>query len=168
MARAAAAAPGMVYGLFDPESTGDCTDEQLLSQFVTQSDEMAQAAFAIVVERYSPIVHHVCWNVLVMQTRCRGRGPGRFPCPGRQAQSIRKPHSLGPWLHGVAVRVARRAKTAAGRRRVAEQRKAEMVHEIDGIEWGLTRPSIASSMKRSIGFLKNIACRSFSATCKDS
>lgn len=54
----------MVYGLFDPESTGDCTDEQLLSQFVTQSDEMAQAAFAILVERYSPIVHHVCWNVL--------------------------------------------------------------------------------------------------------
>ena len=135
MARAAAAAPGMVYGLFDPESTGDCTDEQLLSQFVTQSDEMAQAAFAILVERYSPIVHHVCWNVLGNAHDAQDAAQAVFLVLARQARSIRKPHSLGPWLHGVAVRVARRAKTAAGRRRVAEQRKAEMVHEIDGIEW---------------------------------
>ncbi len=125
----------MVYGLFDPESTGDCTDEQLLSQFVTQSDEMAQAAFAILVERYSPIVHHVCWNVLGNAHDAQDAAQAVFLVLARQARSIRKPHSLGPWLHGVAVRVARRAKTAAGRRRVAEQRKAEMVHEIDGIEW---------------------------------
>ena len=42
---------------------------------------------------------------------------------------IRKPESLGPWLHGVACRVARRAKSESGRRRVAERKKAEIRHE---------------------------------------
>ena len=107
-----------------------------MSQFVTQSDETAQAAFAILVERYRPIVHHVCWNVLGCAHDAQDAAQAVFLVLARQARSIRKPQSLGPWLHGVAVRVARRAKTAAGRRRVAEQRKAEMVHEIDGIEWG--------------------------------
>ena len=47
----------------------------------------------------------------------------------RKARSIRKPASLGPWLHGVALRVARRVRTEATRRKVAERRNAEIMRE---------------------------------------
>jgi RNA polymerase sigma factor (sigma-70 family) len=136
MARAAAAAPRMVYGLFNPESVRAPTDEQLLQQFVSQSDESAEAAFATLVERYGPIVHRVCSNVLGNSHETQDAAQAVFLVLARKARSIRKPESLGPWLHGVAFRVARRAKCDAGRRRVAERRKAEMMHELDSAEAG--------------------------------
>ena len=136
MAKAAATAPGMVSSLFSPESTTARTDEQLLQQFLSGSDESAEAAFAALVERYGPIVQRVCVNVLGNPHEAQDAAQAAFLVLARKARSIRKLGSLGPWLHGVAVRVARRAKSAAARRRVAEQRKAEMMHEIDHAEGG--------------------------------
>jgi RNA polymerase sigma factor (sigma-70 family) len=136
MAQAVATAPGAVYGLFNPESTRAGTDERLLQQFVSRSDGSAEAAFAALVERYSPIVHRVCLNVLGNSHEAQDAAQAVFLVLARRARSIRKPESLGPWLHGVAFRVARRAKSAAGRRRVAERRKAEMIHELDKAESG--------------------------------
>jgi RNA polymerase sigma factor (sigma-70 family) len=149
MARAAAAAPDTVFGIFNPQSAGVWTDEQLLHQFVTRSNETAEAAFAILVQRYGPIVHHVCLNVLANSHDAQDAAQAVFLVLARQARAIRKPQSLGPWLHGVALRVARRAKSAAGRRRVAEQRKAEMVHEINGTEWE-TDPTEYSELHEEI------------------
>ncbi len=45
----------------------------------------------------------------------------------RKAGSIRKQKSIGSWLHGVAHRVALKARTAARRRRAHESRAAEVV-----------------------------------------
>ena len=136
MARAVATAPGMVNGLFNPESTRARTDEQLLHQFVSRSDESAETAFATLVERYAPIVHRVCLNVLGNSHETQDAAQAVFLVLARKARSIRKPESLGPWLHGVAFRVARAAKCAAGRRRVAERKKAEMMHELASAEFG--------------------------------
>ena len=55
----------------------------------------------------------------------------------RKAGSIRKPESLGPWLHGVALRVARHARSEMVRRRVAERRNAEMSRQRQATGSGL-------------------------------
>ncbi|MFI5460518.1 MAG: sigma-70 family RNA polymerase sigma factor [Isosphaerales bacterium] len=136
MARAAATASGTVHGLIDPESSRARTDEYLLQRFVSRSDESAETAFATLVERYGPIVHRVCLSVLGNPHETQDAAQAVFLVLARKARSIRKPGSLGPWLHGVAVRVARRAKCAEARRRVAERRKAEMMHELDSAESG--------------------------------
>src|SRR5271168_2194308 len=125
MARAATTAPGAVCGPFNHESTRARTDEQLLQQFLARSDESAEAAFATLVERYSPIVHRVCLNVLGNSHEAQDAAQAVFLVLARRARSIRKPESLGPWLHGVAVRVARNARNEDARRRAAERRKAE-------------------------------------------
>ena len=46
----------------------------------------------------------------------------------RRAGSIRRPDLLGPWLHGVAARIARKVRVQAGRRRRREKSEVEMMH----------------------------------------
>ena len=46
----------------------------------------------------------------------------------RRAGSIRRPDLLGPWLHGVAARIARKARGQAHRRRRREKAEVEMTH----------------------------------------
>src|ERR1700722_8677994 len=126
MARAAATAPGMVNGLFDRESTKVRTDEQLLQQFISRSDESAEAAFALLVARYGPIVHRVCLSTLGNSHDTQDAAQAVFLVLARKARSIRKPESLGPWLHGVSVRVAGRVRSQAARRKSAERQKADI------------------------------------------
>ena len=57
--------------------------------------------------------------------------PRPFFSSWRKARSIRRARVTRPWLHGVAIRVARRANSEAARRRVVERKKAEMKHERD-------------------------------------
>ena len=134
--RAAATPPGMIDGLLFPLSTIARTDQQLLEEFVSRSDESAEAAFASLVERYSPIVHSVCVDVLGDPHEAQDAAQAVFLVLARKARSIRKPESLGPWLHGVAVRVAQRARSVAGRRRLVERRKAEMMYELRSVSSG--------------------------------
>jgi RNA polymerase sigma factor (sigma-70 family) len=103
------------------------SDEQLLRQFVAHTGESAEAAFATLTERHGPLVHRVCLDVLRSAEESRDAAQAVFLVLARKAGSIRKPGSLGPWLHGVALRVARRARIEATRRRAAEREKAEIV-----------------------------------------
>jgi RNA polymerase sigma factor (sigma-70 family) len=105
------------------------SDEQLLRQFLSRTDESAEAAFTTLIERYGPIVHRVCLNVLRDREEAQDAAQAVFLVLARKAASIRKPGSLGPWLHGVAFRLARRARSEEGRRRAAERRKAEIMHQ---------------------------------------
>ena len=105
------------------------SDELLLRRFLHATDESAEAAFAALIERHGPIVHHVCFDVLRDREEARDAAQAVFLVLARKAGSIRKPEALGPWLHGVALRVARRARSGAVRRRAAERRKAEIMHQ---------------------------------------
>ena len=104
------------------------SDEQLLREFLSRADGSAEAAFATLIERHGPIVHRVCLDVLHDREEARDAAQAVFLVLARKAGSIRKPESLGPWLHGVAFRVARRARSEDARRRAAERRKAEIMH----------------------------------------
>jgi RNA polymerase sigma factor (sigma-70 family) len=119
-----------MHALWHSDVTVACTDEQLLRQFLTGTRETAEAAFAIVVERYGPIVHRVCLDVLDSSHEAQDAAQAVFLVLAKRASSIRKPGSLGPWLHGAAVRVARRAQGEAARRRAAERKKAQLTREL--------------------------------------
>ena len=129
MARPAPTAPGVLASPSNREPPIVRSDKQLLHQFIAGSSERAEAAFATLVERYGPIVHRVCLDVLGCPHDAQDAAQAVFLVLARRARSIRRPESLGPWLHGVAVRVARRARSEAARRRVVERKKAEMTHE---------------------------------------
>ncbi len=103
------------------------SDEQLLREFLSRTDESAETAFAALIERHGSIVHRVCLDVLCNREAARDAAQAVFLVLARRAGSIRKPESLGPWLHGVAFRVARRARSEDARRRAVERRKAEIM-----------------------------------------
>jgi RNA polymerase sigma factor (sigma-70 family) len=136
MTRAAAIETGMASTVSGSESAGGWTDDQLLRQFVSRADPSAEAAFAVLVARYGSVVHRVCRNVLGNSHDAQDAAQAVFLVLARKAQFIRKPRSLGPWLHGVALRVARRAQSTTARQRAAERRNAEMSHELDSRDSG--------------------------------
>jgi RNA polymerase sigma factor (sigma-70 family) len=130
MARVAtAAAPQAISTPRDRRAIVTWSDAQLLRQFLSATDESAETAFVTLIERYGPIVHRVCLDVLRDREEAQDAAQAVFLVLARKAGSIRKPEALGPWLHGVALRVAQRARSEEARRRTVERRKAEIMYQ---------------------------------------
>jgi len=100
---------------------GDVDDGQLLERFRTCSNAQGAEAFRVLVDRYGPIVMGVCRGVLGDVHQADDAFQATFLVLVRRAGSIRNRESIGPWLHRVAVRVARRARAQAARRRALEK-----------------------------------------------
>lgn len=101
-------------------------DAQLLDRFASRRDEAAEIAFAALVERHGPMVLRVCREVLRDPHEAQDAFQATFLILARKSASIRRRDSLGPWLHGVALRVSACARSALARRRTHEQRRAEI------------------------------------------
>jgi RNA polymerase sigma factor (sigma-70 family) len=82
-------------------------DGELLARFRANRDDQA---FAALVQRHGPAVLGVCRRVLRDPDAADDAFQATFLVLARRARSIRKPASVGCWLHGVAVRVAARHK----------------------------------------------------------
>ena len=122
-------APGGVQTLWNSDRAAEKTDGELLHQFLSETDDRAEGAFATLVERHGPIVHRVCRDILGNRDQAQDAAQAVFLVLARKARSIRKPESLGPWLHGVSLRVARRSRVEAARQRAAERRKVEIMDQ---------------------------------------
>ncbi len=109
--------------LFDSGTLGELGDDALLGRFAARREE---GAFAVLVERHGPMVLGVCQHVLGDPHDAQDAFQAVFLILARRAGSIRRAGSVASWLHGVALRVAAKAKVAAARRRVHERRGGEM------------------------------------------
>jgi RNA polymerase sigma factor (sigma-70 family) len=99
------------------------TDQQLLTNFVSDRDE---AAFEAVVLRYGPMVLRVCRDVLEHPADAEDAFQATFLVLFRQAGSIRDRASLGRWLCEVAWRISRRERRRVARLRSQERQALEM------------------------------------------
>jgi RNA polymerase sigma factor (sigma-70 family) len=99
------------------------TDQQLLDRF-RAGGATAEPAFAAIVQRHGPMVVRVCRATLGGSHDLEDAFQATFLVLVRRADSLWVRDSLGPWLHGVACRVARHCRKIAARRATHERRAA--------------------------------------------
>jgi RNA polymerase sigma factor (sigma-70 family) len=99
--------------LFERGPVSGLDDGELLDRFVRRRDE---AAFSALVTLHGPAVLGVCRRILHNPHDVEDAFQATFLVLVRRADAIRDPQRLAPWLHGVARRVALRARADAARR----------------------------------------------------
>jgi RNA polymerase sigma factor (sigma-70 family) len=103
--------------LYQAGAIGGLTDRELLSCYANRDSTTAQQAFEIIVGRHGPMVLGVCRRVLQDEHVAEDAFQATFLVLATKARAIRNRNALGPWLHGVAARISRRAMILAYRRR---------------------------------------------------
>src|SRR5262249_39121591 len=86
----------------------EAADVVLLERFVQRRDE---AAFAALVARHGAMVLRSCRRVLGDAQEAEDAFQATFLILARKAPTLRRPDALAGWLHGVARRVALKART---------------------------------------------------------
>jgi RNA polymerase sigma factor (sigma-70 family) len=112
-----------IQALFRTGATGGLTDGELLARFVASGDE---AAFEVLVHRLGPMVLGVCRRMLNDRHDAEDAFQATFLVLARRAASVEPPDRVGPWLYGVARRVADRARAVRARRRMRESAASGM------------------------------------------
>ena len=92
----------------------ELTDAQLLEAYTANRDG---AAFAELVRRHGPMVWGVCRRLLANRQDAEDAFQATFLVLVRKPGSVRPAERVGNWLHGVAVRAARKVAKAVARRR---------------------------------------------------
>jgi RNA polymerase sigma factor (sigma-70 family) len=121
-------------------------DRRLLQRFVTQRD---QEAFAELVTRHGPLVFGLCRRVLRDLHDAEDVFQATFLVLARKAATIRKPESLSCYLHGIAYRLALKARAEADKRRRHERRASGTGETEDtDLSWREVRASIDEELQR--------------------
>lgn len=108
--------------LFHCGVSGPLSDEELLEQFVAGSEDAAEAAFTVLVDRHGAMVLGVCRRVLGNRHAAEDAFQATFLVLARKAQTIAQREQLPSWLHGVARRAAMDALARAARQHAREKR----------------------------------------------
>jgi RNA polymerase sigma factor (sigma-70 family) len=116
--------------LYRDAGLGALPDDQLLERFNGTNGHrdhaVAELAFAALVQRHGSMVWHVCRALLRDPDDADDAFQATFLVLVQKSRSLRfERRSLGPWLHGVAYRVGRKALCAKARRRSVEHAAAE-------------------------------------------
>ncbi|MFO0822532.1 MAG: sigma-70 family RNA polymerase sigma factor [Gemmataceae bacterium] len=123
------------------------SDEQLLEDFICTRDE---AALAIIVRRYAPLVWGVCRRVLRNHHDAEDAFQATFLVLVHKAGSISARALLGNWLYGVAYQTARKARATAARRSERERIVANPPEPLadEGQLWSDLQPLIDAELAR--------------------
>ncbi len=115
---------GQIRSLFDEGSARGLSDGELLGRFLEDRVGSGEAAFEALVRRHGPLVFGICRRALRDPHQAEDAFQATFLVLARKARSIRNREAVGPWLVGVAGKVAARAKGDALRRLAYEGRAA--------------------------------------------
>ena len=107
--------------IFNQGSLTGLSEAQLLRRFAA-GDE---AAFEALVTRHGPMVLSVCRRSLFDHRDVEDAFQATFLVLIRKAEALRDGDLLGPWLHGVAYRVASRIRSRVIRRPTDERKGAQ-------------------------------------------
>ncbi len=113
--------------LFSAGTTCGLSDAQLVERFVSRQDEAGGPAFEALVLRHGPMVFDICLRMLGNVHDAQDAFQATFLILATRARSIMRQASVGSWLHGVALRVARRARTEAAKKKVQEREVGELM-----------------------------------------
>ncbi len=129
------------------DSQASAADGQLLDRFARLRDD---AAFAAILRRHGPMVLAVCRRVLGQYQEAEDAFQATFLLLARKASSIRKQESVGSWLHGVARRLALKAKRHDDRRRILERRAGAMRKTATYVTaaWGDLQEALDETLQR--------------------
>lgn len=111
-----------------PGELTSLTDGQLLARFFEGRDE---SAFALIIDRYGPLVYGVCRRILADATDAEDAFQATFLVLVRKGAALRDPGRLSSWLYGVACRTARKARAKAALRTKSERQASEMPTKSD-------------------------------------
>ena len=98
------------------------SDAELLCRFCLRQGDASELAFTALVARHGPMVWDVCRQILREPNDADDAFQATFLVLVRKAHSLRFTDSLGPWLYGVACRVAVKARANVGKLRRREER----------------------------------------------
>ncbi|WP_165247881.1 RNA polymerase sigma factor [Paludisphaera soli] len=111
-------AESQVRTLFESGTLCGLSGRELLERFARHGD---QAAFEAIVARHGPMVLGVCRRVLADSADVDDAFQATFLVLVRRAGTLGRDDVVAAWLHGVATKVARRARMDRARRRARER-----------------------------------------------
>jgi RNA polymerase sigma factor (sigma-70 family) len=120
-----------IYRLVGAPTEEEVGDGQLLERFVMRREE---DAFALLLQRHGGMVLHVARRVLPNAHDAEDIFQATFLLLAKKAASIRKQDSVACWLHGVAYRLASKAKLQNERRLAREKQAVAMRKSTAGFE----------------------------------
>jgi RNA polymerase sigma factor (sigma-70 family) len=115
-ARRTAAIGKSLDTLFRVGALGSLSDGELLECMLSRRNSDCDPAFRALVERHGPMVLGLCRTIVKNPHDAEDAFQATFLVLVRKATSIRRRDNIGPWLHGVAARVARKARARTARR----------------------------------------------------
>lgn len=128
--------------------SGEMADSQLLERYIATKDE---AAFEVLLDRYGPMVLGVCRRMIADAHLAEDVFQATFLLLVRKAHTVRRRESLSSWLHGVAMRLAWKARTAASRQRPGEMPEMASPDSTAEVGWRDLRPLLDEEVQRLPG-----------------
>lgn len=128
-------------------SHSQASDGELLQRFALYREE---AAFEMLMHRHGPMVLSVCRSILHDPHDAEDVFQATFLILVRKPAAIGKPASVASWLHGVALRLANKARVQAGRRRALEREAPAMNRgePQNEVVWSDLRPVLHQEVER--------------------
>jgi RNA polymerase sigma factor (sigma-70 family) len=130
-------------------------DGALLESFVSTGDE---SAFEAIVARHGSMVLGVCRRVLGDRHDADDAFQATFLVLVRKARQLRDANRLGPWLYGVATRVAAKARARDARRREVHTTMPTDVRSFEDVhaDWLDVRPILDAELGKLPAKLREI------------